>query len=81
MTSLTCLQQGSNATTKIENLVKLVLELNCAVPLFEPDNALFPEDPKVQSSLQDFFAVYVDSYLFLVSAFGQDKPCMPAPTT
>ena len=55
--------------------MKLLRELNLVVPPFGPDNGRFLDDPMAQGSLQDYFAVYVDLYLYLIYAFRQVSPC------
>ena len=72
------MQEGSRTKAKLDYLVKLLSNLNLAVPEFEPDNRPFAEDSNLQKPLQRFFSVYVDTFSYILAEIGRESVCTPA---
>ena len=64
---------GSQCTCKagaiLDGLLKMLANFHEAVPAFDKDMSLYPDDPSVQKPLQDMVSVYVDFYISMASLY------------
>ena len=52
----------------------MISPLNKAVPYFQADIPRFPQDPDVQSALQNIILIYMDALLFAMESFSIQPP-------
>jgi hypothetical protein len=68
--SLILAQHGCKARFKLDELDQLLRDLSTVVPHIGANLSHYPDDPEVQSPLQDIFGTYIESILFMIIYFS-----------